>query len=263
MLLDPAAVGDAFVTHRVRWAGTAAGLDDAALSTPSRCSEWTVADVLRHGCDVDIVLQAIWRGDPPVWENFDPRTTPHESVLAQRSIPDSEVRDRFVASTNGMIDVVRGYGRDRWSEPSFSPAGPVPWWMSMLHGFFDSWLHQRDALVPLGVEVDTAPDDVEIVLTYSLGLTALAWFFESAEPLSASVAGSWVTLETAPTITVGHGDAPDEAAVVTGDPTEIADALMGRGVLAEWAVGDASAIHALGALARFNDPASLPPAPAT
>ena len=46
--LDPAAVVRAYGRHRRRFAASVTSLDEAALRTPSRCSEWTVADVLRH-----------------------------------------------------------------------------------------------------------------------------------------------------------------------------------------------------------------------
>ena len=48
------------------------------------------------------------------------------------------------------VDVERS-SADRWAEPSISPVGFVPWWLSALHVFYDSWLHERDVLLPLGI----------------------------------------------------------------------------------------------------------------
>src|SRR5947208_12035156 len=99
--VDPADVVDAYVEHRRRFAASAATLAEDALGAPSRCSEWSVADVLRHGCDVDRWMRTIWTGDLP-FSAFDPRVTPHEEVVDGRSLPDAVVRDRFVASAEEM-----------------------------------------------------------------------------------------------------------------------------------------------------------------
>src|SRR3954470_2519513 len=110
--LDPAAVAAAYVGHRRRFASSAATLDEAALGSPSRCSEWSVADVLRHGCDVDRWLRTIWAGELP-FNAFDPRVTPHEEVVQGRSVPDVEVRDRYVVSAEEMATEVDGAGPER------------------------------------------------------------------------------------------------------------------------------------------------------
>src|SRR4051812_2136732 len=107
--LDPAVVVDAYAGHRRRFASSAATLDEGALASLSRCSEWSVADVLRHGCDVDRWLRTIWAGDLP-FNAFDPRVTPHEQVVQGRSLPDAEVRNRYVASAEEMAAEVDGAG---------------------------------------------------------------------------------------------------------------------------------------------------------
>ena len=60
--------------------------------------------------------------------------------------------------------------RDRWSTTSISPLGFVPWWQSALHMLWDSWLHERDALIPIGTTVLIEADEVTPVLLYSLAL---------------------------------------------------------------------------------------------
>ncbi len=252
ILLEPAKVADAFVTQRERFARTLEGFDAEALSTPSRCELWTVADVLRHGCDVDEVMGSLWSGQPSKWASgFDPRTTPHEGVEAQRDQPDGEVRDRYLASTDEIVATVRGYGPERWGDPSFSPVGAVPWWLSMTHSLFDAWLHERDALAPLGLPLVVDETETASVLTYSLGIAGLTRFFEVQEPFGASVAGSWVTVEPVPVVTAGRGDPPDGLAEVTGDAAAITDAVTGRGAVDAVARGEAATLDALGAFGRF------------
>lgn len=240
--LDPAETLALYGRHRRRFAGEMAALDADALATPSRCSEWTVADVLRHCCDVDEWMQAIWSGGSPPFSNFDPRTTPHEFVKAQRTVPDLEIRDRFVISAEKMAADVEVSGPERWGLTSISPLGFVPWWLSALHVFYDSWMHERDTLLPLGVSVPVEADEAVAVLTYCL---ALAGNFIS-EPTDVVVAG--VRLIT--------GDGPIKTAPIgASGETEIAsviDALNGRGEF-EVVLGnvDPAVAERLGGLARF------------
>lgn len=242
--LDPAVALAAYARHRRRFAASVVGLDREALAGPSRCSDWTVADVLRHGCDVDARLTSVWAGERSL-SRFDPRVTPHQGVLASRPIPDEEVRDRFVASAEVMASEVGGSGAERWGVPSLSPAGPVPWWMSALHGFYDSWVHERDVFVPLGATVPAEADEVPAVLAWQLGIVGLI-----GGPVDAVVAGMRVTAGEVP-VRVAPSAARDGVAVLDGDPAAICDALSGRGALGDVLSGDPAVVERLRALAIF------------
>lgn len=105
--LDPAAALAPYARHRHRFALEVADLDRDALATPSRCSKWSVADVLRHINDVDGWMDAIWSGGPPPFTSFDPNVTPNQWVEAGRAVRDAEVRDRFVAATAARASTSR------------------------------------------------------------------------------------------------------------------------------------------------------------
>src|SRR5687768_6823265 len=106
----------AFARHRRRFADAVASLDDEALAHPTRCTEWSVADVLRHCCDVDEWFRAGAAGDPTPFldPSFDPITTPRELVAAQRGVSDVSARDRFVESSYAIASDVDASGSDRW-----------------------------------------------------------------------------------------------------------------------------------------------------
>jgi uncharacterized protein (TIGR03083 family) len=245
--LDPTPVLLAHARHRRRFAEEVASLDERALGTQSRCHKWTVADVLRHLCDVDGWMWDIWAGRQPPLSGFDPNTTPHEFVLIGRSIPDVEVRDRFVASSAEMAADVESSRPERWGDPALSPLGFVPWWLSALHIFFDSWLHERDCLIPLGVDVPVVEDEAMPVLAYILGLVGL---FDSAE-LDTVIEGIHVKAGTPPVIVTPVG-APNGAA----DVAALADALSGRGDVEQVLSRTfPDAAPRLGALVRFLEPA--------
>ena len=217
VLLDPSVVMRTYSAHRRRFATEVAALGSEELVRPSRCSEWTVADVLRHGCDADSWMQHIWAGEALPFTAFDARTTPHDFVVASRAQSDLEVRDRFVASCETMAGDVDAWPADRVGDPSLSPLGKVPWWMSLLHVYWDSWLHERDALLPLGVPIDVDPAESTPIMAYTLVLVGV--FLR--EPVDTVVAG--VRLETGPPITVTPVSQPDPSF------PSIVDELSGRG----------------------------------
>jgi len=69
-------------------------------------------------------------------------------------------------------------------------AGTVPWWLGLLHVLFDSWVHERDALLPLGRVVAVARDELDPVLAYLLAIVPhVSRRLGSDEPVDAVVCG--------------------------------------------------------------------------
>jgi uncharacterized protein (TIGR03083 family) len=242
--LDPTATLAAYARHRRRFAAEVKSLDEAALAVQSRCSKWTVADVLRHGCDVDGWMQAIWAGGAPPFTSFDPLVTPHEFVIAGRAIPDVDVRARYVVSAETMAAEVGGSGAERWGMPSISPVGFVPWWLSALHIFYDSWVHERDVLLPLGVVAPIETDEAVPVLAYSLALVGTL----VREPIDTVIADVHLRTGEGPAIATPATAVADTDA----DAGAIIDALSGRGAVEDALPGtDPDVVHRLGVLARI------------
>src|SRR5207244_283905 len=84
-----------------------------------------------------------------------------------------------------MAGDVGSSGAERWGLTSISPLGFVPWWQSALHVFYDSWVHERDALMPLGAAIPVVGDEAVPVLTYSLAVPGTL----ITEPTDTSIAG--------------------------------------------------------------------------
>jgi uncharacterized protein (TIGR03083 family) len=242
--VDPVAVLAAYAQHRRRFAAEVASLDEPALAAPSRCALWSVADVLRHCRDVDGWMQALWSGGRPPFSSFDPIMTPHEFVVAGRSVPDVEARDRYVSSSEVMAADVGSSGPERWGLKSVSPVGFVPWWLSALHVFFDSWIHERDVLIPLGVRAPVEASEALPVLTYSLAIVGTL----IKEPIDVVVAGVRVVIGEPPVRATPIADDADPRAA------NIIDALLGRGILEDALTEtDPVIVNRFGALARiFN-----------
>jgi uncharacterized protein (TIGR03083 family) len=253
---DPGASLSAFAGQRRRFASTVEGLSTEELACPSRCEEWTVADVLRHLVWVDLSLRRIWLGDETVSEGFDPRITPNDAVQQDRVVDDEEIRERYLLSTETMIMDLESSGPQQFGRPSLSPAGRVPWWMSAVHMGWDSSIHERDALLPLGRSVEQLASETDLCLAYSMVLTS---FFAGRDPLSVRVGNIKLCRESGPVIVeavtiAGEGEdcVPNSTAIVeTDNPVKAIDAIAGRGPIEEPLRGDAAVIHRLGGLGRY------------
>lgn len=145
-----------------------------------------------------------------------------------------------------MAVEVGSSGRERWGLPSISPLGVVPWWLSALHVYFDSWLHERDVLLPLGMDAPAEDDEMLHVLAYSLAIVG------TLVPEENDVAIGGVRLRT--------GTKPVTATPITRDAEpdvgSVIDALLGRGDIVEaLADVDPEVVHSLGSLARLFNPA--------
>ena len=245
--LDPAPVLQAYARHRRQFAEDVQSFDEDALAVPSRCAGWSVADVVRHCIDADGWIQAIWTGAPLPFEHFDPTRTPDDFVVAGRSILDPEVRDRYGPSADAVVADVTARPPERWGDAAFSPLGAVPWWLSAVHMFYDSWLHRRDVLLPLGRDPEPAADETLPMVAYSLAIVGIL----SSGPTEAEIAGVRMVRADGPVVvSAAGGNGADPAAQAA-----IVDAISGRGSLEDALPGeDPALVHRLGALARIFNP---------
>jgi uncharacterized protein (TIGR03083 family) len=243
--------------HRRRWGAAVSSLNGDELTAPSRCAGWTVADLLRHGVWADGAMRLIWKGDTAMSRGFDPRSTPDQFVQAQRAVPDEEVRRQYLASSEAMVAELEAAGPERFAAPSWSPLGRVPWWFSALHLGWDSAVHERDALAPLGRPLEATSGEPTLLLAYSLVLVS---FFAGPEPLDARVGPVRVRMGDGPVTAwpvasgadgVDPRDPDDAPAVGAGDTMAIVDGLTGRARLADVLDGPPDLVERLDGLATY------------
>ena len=244
---DPEETLAAVALHRRRFASGVAGLDAEQLRAASRCTGWSVADVLRHGIWADDAMRGLWSGDREVLKGFDPRTTPDEAVEAGRTTDDLEVRRRYLASTEAMVAELESADGRRFGEPSLSPAGTVPWWLSALHLGWDTTIHERDVMSSLGRAVEVESHESEPVLAYTLVLNS---FFCAPGDWSVSL-GAVRFRRCGGRAAVWTSQHRDGAVVLHGDPVAVVDAMSGRAPLSGAVRGDRATVQRLGGLARF------------
>jgi uncharacterized protein (TIGR03083 family) len=263
--LDPAHLLEVFGRQRQRFAAVLREFAPAEWAAPTRCAEWSAHDVVRHLCDCNTLLAATGPDDRTLdlAAGFDPRISPRGWPVVSASETPGATLTRFLASTDDLLTVARDRLARRHRFDVHLPYGPMDWTVFMLHGFWDSWLHERDVLLPRGREHPTDGDATGYVTGYGLFIAAVvaAKFGEPVrETLRLSGAGGGLfdlDAHGAVTLTV-------TGLTTAGPPAaEVADALAGRSSVAA-VLSDlpAAARTALSRMADFFNAPAGPPAAA-
>lgn len=224
----PAAIAAPAIRQRRRLLEVVAGFDDATWSHPSRCDGWTNRDVIVH---LD-ATNAFWtysigegrRGEPTRFlATFDPVASPAALVAGVGAVGPAQVLDRFAASTESLIELITSLDQHEWTLPAEAPPGHVTIAALLHHALWDSWVHERDIVVPLGLDAAVEADEVLAALRYA---AALGPAFAISRGCTS--AGRIVLHTTSPdaTITV---DLDDRVGVVDGERGSGPDALTLHG----------------------------------
>jgi uncharacterized protein (TIGR03083 family) len=262
--LNPARLLEVFAAQRRRFAAVLQGFGPDDWAAPTRCAEWSAHDVVRHLCDCNALGAGAGPDDRTLdlTAGFDPRTTPRGWLAASAGESPEATLSRFVATTEELLAALRArLAHGRRFEVQL-PFGPMDWTVFVLHGFWDSWLHERDVLLPRGAGHPTDGDATGYAAAYGVFIAAAvaAMFGDPVqEKLTLGGDGGGIfDLDShgAVTLTV--------ARVTTAGPpaAQVTDALAGRAPAAA-VLGDlpSSTRAALSHLADFyNTPVGQPPA---
>jgi hypothetical protein len=220
--------------------------------------------VVRHLCDNNTTAAAVEPGDRTldITAGYDPRISPRQRLAASAGESPDATFSRFVATTEKRfaLDGAR-LAQGRRFDVNM-PYGPMDWTIRILHGFWDSWLHERDVLLARGIEHPADGDATVCATAYGLFIAAaVASLFgaQVQEKLTLSGDGGGV-------FEVDSSDGVRLAVTrmtTAGPPAaEVADALAGRAPVAA-VLGHlpASSRIALSGMADFfNTPVESSPA---
>src|SRR6476659_8374662 len=166
-------------THRARFLGALRDLDPADWDGGTRCTEWSVRDVVAHLVTVDgfwPVTMATARDGGELTTflaGFDPSTSPDtfaKSATADLSTP--ELLERHAAALDGLDAFVADLDDATWTRRCESPLGHMPASLLLAHGYWDSWLHECDVFVPRGDAPPVSDDDLVAATAFSLCFAA-------------------------------------------------------------------------------------------
>ena len=227
--------------QRRRLASLLGGLDDEQWATASRCEGWSVRDVVAHLVSTNqfwaFSIGAALAGEPTRFlATFDPVASPAELVDAGRSEPTADVLARFVETNESLADAVAELGDDGWSMLGEAPPGHVPLRAVALHALWDSWIHERDIVLPLGLVPVEEPDEIAGCLAYGAALgpalsVAGGATRQGAITVEATNPDLHFVVEVGETVVVRAGEASADALCLTGPAVGLIEALSFRGPL--------------------------------
>jgi uncharacterized protein (TIGR03083 family) len=234
-------VATALVGQRQRLAAQLGDLDADQWATQSRCEAWSVRDVIAHLVSTNqfwtFSLRAALAGEPTRFlTTFDPVATPVELVGAAAQQSAEEVRAAFVETNDALAGVVAGIDEAGWSSIGEAPPGHVPLRAVALHALWDSWVHERDILLPLGLAPVEEPDEVVACLAYAAALSP-AFVVASGSTRAGAIAveathpDTQLVVEVGAAVRVREGEVPDGALRLTGPAVDLLEALSFRGPL--------------------------------
>ncbi len=233
---DPGAIGSTAVRQRRRLVETLTALTDEQWTRPSRCSEWSVKDVVAHLSTTNLFWEASIRsgtaGTPTAMlTSFDPVASPAQMV-SESAQSAAEIVEAFASSTESLAACLSSLSPTDWVALAESPPGHVSVSTVVHHALWDSWIHERDILLPLGVVPDEEPDEVIACLRYVAGFTpALALNGGAVESGSFDVSATepdvsfHVAIDTEVAVTDGSGSSDF---TLTGSAVDVVEALSFR-----------------------------------
>jgi uncharacterized protein (TIGR03083 family) len=263
--LDPAHLLEVFGAQRRRFAAVLHEFGPGDWEAPTRCAGWSAHEVVRHLCDGTALGAGAGPDDRTLdlTVGFDPRTTPHQWLTASAGEPPEATLCRFVATTEEMLARLRAQLAQHRSFDVRLPYGPMDWTVFVLHVFWDSWLHERDVLLPRGADHPSDGDATGYAAAYGVFIaaaTASMFGDQVSHKLTLSGDGGGIfgldSRDGTVTLTVTRVTAAGPPAA------QVTDALAGRAQTAAL-LGDLppSARAALSQLADFfNTPAEQQPA---
>ncbi len=202
--------------------------------TTSRNREWSVHDTARHVADVIEVIAAQVRKEPAPHQRveFDPNTTP--DLWLAGSVDESPARtiERYGVAASALRKGVAERIEDGDTGTSFTPYGPAHWTMSVVHGFWDAWLHERDVNLPLEISTTTTAEEQRLAALYGLFMALvpsrmMATAFETVICFTGPVPGAVAAVHDNGLITARECQQVDTE--LTGDRCTVVDSLSGRG----------------------------------
>lgn len=260
---QPATAEHPVLRQRRRLEQVLGDLSEQEWQQPSRCAGWTVQDVVAHLTSTNgfwaLSIQSGAAGSPTeLLATFDPVATPAQLVDRDRGTPVAETLARFAAGNDTLAAAIDTLDEAGWAALAEAPPGHLPIALVADHALWDSWVHERDILLPLGRAAVVDADEVRHCLRYGAGLgRAFALCRGSTEQgaieLEVTEPDDRVVVAVEEDVVRIHtGPAPVGAPRLGGDAVALVEALSMRPV--DGAVPDGVAWLTAGLAQAFDQP---------
>jgi uncharacterized protein (TIGR03083 family) len=173
---EPSAIAEPAIRQRRRLAALLADLDDDQWAHPSRCAGWSSRDVILHLDSTNnfwaFSIAQARRGEPTTFlATFDPVASPVQLVNDAGAISNAATLERFSASTEALVEALESLDGDGWATLAEAPPGHISVSALAHHALWDSWVHERDIVLPLGGNPVEESDEIAACLRYGAALS--------------------------------------------------------------------------------------------
>lgn len=250
---EPAAVVAAWRSHRRRFRGWFADLDAQAWSGSTRCSEWQVRDIAQHlvsGAQfLGYTLHQSGKGEATrLLADFDAQQTPKSTTAVFDALSPAELLAQLAAMDARVDQALDRLADQDWRAAAEAPPGRVPGFVAVNHFLFDSWVHERDVMLPAGQTPEPDPDEAPLVVSYVLAMAGAAGFVGDPAPEPVSLRVRLTDLgedllvdrrDGITSVTIGTSPGRPDLSGTSGDVVDVATGRVGvHAVDADAASGD-------------------------
>lgn len=233
----PADIAAPAIRQRRRLAAVLSSFTAEQWAHSSRCEGWSNRDVIVHLESATgfwaFAIAAGVSGEPTRFlATFDPVASPAQLVADSTNVSTEDLLKRFVASTESLVAALQALGDEDWLALAEAPPGHISVSAVAHHALWDSWVHERDVLVPLGIAPVEDADEVAACLRYVAALGPALALNNGATGV-----GTMVVSATAPDVefvvsvsdrVVVSSTATNDDVRLAGDAVELLEALSMR-----------------------------------
>ena len=171
----PSAIAAPAIRQRARLLSALETFDEAQWTEASRCDGWTCRDVVIHLDSTNFfwthTITAGLSGEPTrLLADFDPVASP-AALVAGADLDSGEVLDRMRTSSRALNELLGSLEDDDWSAIAEAPPGHISINAVVHHALWDSWVHERDILLPLGIAPEEDAGEIAASLRYVAALS--------------------------------------------------------------------------------------------
>lgn len=228
----------AWRSHRRRFRNWFAALSDEDWAAPTRCTEWCVTDMAEHlisGAQfLGYTLHSARKGEGTrLLAAFDAQETPKAAAAMFKGWTPEQLVEHMHAMDASVEKELDDLG-DGSRLPAEAPPGRVPAYVSVNHFLFDSWVHERDVMLPAGQVPVLDPNESAVVVSYVMALAGVAGTSEEEAPASRTLRlhvtdlGRDICVEVADGKSSTRFEALAHGANAVGSSGDLVDAATGR-----------------------------------
>lgn len=242
MVVEPRVEGPhPVVAQRRRLESLLGGLTEEQWRHPTRCAGWTVQDVITHLVSTNTfwgfsIQQGLAGSPTKLLATFDPVASPAQTVEDVHGTPTSDTLQQFIETNAALTETIAGLVDADWDRTAEAPPGHLPVRLVADHALWDAWVHERDIVLPLGLDPHDDPAEVLTSLRYGAALgRAIALCIGTGEAGRVAIEVTGIpdrfVVDAGPDqVRVHTGPAPDGAPSVRADAVELLEVLSRRDV---------------------------------